>query len=109
MDRADSLIEATYAGVPQIILPAWFDLYTLAMRTEWLGYGISGNKGSEPELNAEKFADALVRLLRDKPGEEGERIRERAGEIGRMCRKERGDRKAADAILRVARGGKRAD
>jgi UDP:flavonoid glycosyltransferase YjiC (YdhE family) len=28
------------AGVPQVILPMWLDLYTIAVRVETLGLGI---------------------------------------------------------------------
>jgi UDP:flavonoid glycosyltransferase YjiC (YdhE family) len=83
-----------------VILPAWLDLYTLAVRTEWLGCGIRANKGAEPGIDGAQLANALVQLL----SEDGTRIRERAGEVGRMCRRERGDRRAADAILRAAKG-----
>jgi UDP:flavonoid glycosyltransferase YjiC (YdhE family) len=91
-------------GVPQVILPVWFDLYGYAVRAEWLGIGIYANRGAEPTIDAPQLADALVRVLRDKEAEEGGRIRAKAGEVGRMCRRGRGDRRAADAILRAARG-----
>jgi UDP:flavonoid glycosyltransferase YjiC (YdhE family) len=100
----DSVIEAAYAGVPQIVIPAWFDLYTLAVRTEWLGHGIYANKGFEPNIDGPLLCDAIVRTLRDEEGEEGNRIKIRADEIGKICRKERGDRKAADAIIAAAEG-----
>lgn len=74
------------------------------MRAEWLGTGIYANRGAEPNIDAPQLADALVRVLRDKEGEEGYRIRKKADETGRMCRRERGDRRAADAILKTARG-----
>jgi UDP:flavonoid glycosyltransferase YjiC (YdhE family) len=101
---ADSIIEATYAGVPQAILPAWIDLYTLSVRTEWLGCGVRANKGAEPGIDGPQLADTLVRLLRDGEGEEGWRIKKKAVELGTMCRRVRGDRRAADAILKAAEG-----
>jgi UDP:flavonoid glycosyltransferase YjiC (YdhE family) len=101
----DSVAEATYSGVPQIILPVWYDLYTLALRAEWLGNGIYANKGVEPNLSGPLLADAIVRTLRNHEGEEGHRIKIRAKELARICRRERGDRKAAEAIVAAAQGG----
>jgi UDP:flavonoid glycosyltransferase YjiC (YdhE family) len=101
---SDSLIEAIHSGVPSIILPVWFDLYTLAIRTEWLGNGIYANKGVEPHLDGPLFADAIVRTLKDREGEEGYRIKMKAAELARICRRERGDKKAGEAIIAAALG-----
>jgi UDP:flavonoid glycosyltransferase YjiC (YdhE family) len=103
LDELDSLIEATYSGVPSIILPVWFDLYTLALRTEWLGNGIYANKGVEPYIDGSLLADAIVRTLKDREGEEGYRIKFKAEELARVCKHaERGDMKAAEAIIAAA-------
>lgn len=100
------MIEAMYAGRPHLILAAWFDLYTLATRAEWLGCGLQANKGVEPAISGPLLADALVTVLRDREGEEGARIKKRAEEVGRLCREERGDQVAAEAIVQVALGSR---
>jgi UDP:flavonoid glycosyltransferase YjiC (YdhE family) len=104
----DSVIEAMYAGRPHLILAAWFDLYTLAARAEWLGCGLQANKGVEPSISGPLLADALVTVLRDREGEEGARIKSRAEELGRLCRVKRGDQVAAEAIVQAALGSREA-
>jgi hypothetical protein len=81
----------------------WLDLYTLSVRVETLGHGVYANKGYEPNFNTEQLSDALVRVLRDRPGEEGYSIRMKALELSRPCKAVRGDRRAADAILAAAK------
>jgi hypothetical protein len=90
--------------VPSIILPVWFDLYTLALRAEWLGNGIYANKGVEPYIDGPLFADAIVRTLRDREDEEGYQMKMKATELAKICKKERGDRKAGEAIVAAAMG-----
>jgi predicted RNase H-like nuclease (RuvC/YqgF family) len=85
-------------------LPQWYDTYTLGVRVETLEHGIYANKGCEPDLDATQLADAVVRVLRDREGEEGHHIRMRARELARLCQARRGDVVAADAILAVASG-----
>jgi hypothetical protein len=80
----------------------WFDLYTLAVRVETLGHGIYANRGHEPTFKARFIADALVRILRDRPGEEGHRIRAKAQELAKACQATEGDKTATDVILKAA-------
>jgi UDP:flavonoid glycosyltransferase YjiC (YdhE family) len=82
----------------------WLDLYTIAVRVEALGLGIYANRGHETEIEPALLADALVRVLCDRDGEEGSRIRHKAEELGKLCRAARGDLKAADVIFKVASG-----
>jgi hypothetical protein len=81
----------------------WIDLYTLAVRVETLGHGIYANRGHEPSFEAPPIVDALVRLLRDQPGEEGHRIRATAREFSKACQAMEGDKIAAEAIVKAAR------
>jgi UDP:flavonoid glycosyltransferase YjiC (YdhE family) len=82
----------------------WYDLYTIAVRVEALGHGIFANRGHETEIEPALLADALVRVLCDHDGEEGSRIRNKAKELGKLCRGARGDLKAADVIFKLASG-----
>ncbi|EAW14022.1 glycosyltransferase family 1 protein [Aspergillus clavatus NRRL 1] len=60
---SNSFHEAIRAGVPQIILPVWFDTYDFANRVEWLGIGIWASRQSAPAINGEHLGRALVRVL----------------------------------------------
>jgi hypothetical protein len=80
----------------------WDDLYTLAVRVETLGHGIYANRGYEPTFKASPIADALVRVVQDRPGEEGYRIRVKAQELAKACRATEGDRTATETILKAA-------
>lgn len=95
----DSIIEAMYAGCPHLLLAAWYDLYTLSARAEWLGCGLQANNGVEPAISGPLLADALVLAL---DSEEGDRMKRRADDLGRLCRERRGDQLAAEAILHAA-------
>jgi UDP:flavonoid glycosyltransferase YjiC (YdhE family) len=92
------------AGIPQIILPMWHDLYTIAVRVEALGHGIYANRGHETEIELGQLADALARVLLDAPGEPGYGMKKKADELGRMCRAARGDLRAAEVVWKAARG-----
>ena len=95
-----SLILGSYsAGVPQIILPQWLDLYEYAVRTEWLGHGIYANKGRPAEIDALQLADAFVRVLADEPGEEGALLRAKAREIAEACKRGGGVDTVAETLL----------
>lgn len=101
---ANSLIEAAYVGLPQIHLAFWFDLFTLATRSEWAGIGIYANKGKEPEIDPNMLTDALVKILDDAPGSEGAFIRWKAEELGKKVRATDGAGTASDVILKAAMG-----
>lgn len=100
---SDSVYEATYAGVPQVILAMWYDLYTLASRVETLGHGIFANRGFETSIDIQKLTDALVCLLWENDPR-GLAMRTRARELAEGCKKSRGDERAADIIWRAATG-----
>jgi hypothetical protein len=76
----------------------------LAVRTEALGHGIYANKGAPMRIDGPQLANALLRVLCDAPGEEGAALKTRAAELATLCRRERGDLRAADAMLAAARG-----
>jgi hypothetical protein len=80
----------------------WLDLYTLAVRVETLGHGIYANRGYEPTFKGPPLADALVRVLKDRPGEEGYDIKMKAEEIAKACQATKGDETAVDTIVKAA-------
>ena len=86
------------AGVLQIILPQWLDLYEYAVRTEWLGHGIYANKGHPARIDAFQLSDAFVRVL----GEDGLLMRDRASEIAEACRRGGGVETVSRTLLNAA-------
>ncbi|KAL4783086.1 hypothetical protein BJX76DRAFT_348860 [Aspergillus varians] len=60
---ANSYHEAVRAGVPQIVLPVWFDTYDFAARVEYLGIGVWGSKTSAPVINGPELGNAFLRVL----------------------------------------------
>ncbi|KAI9374039.1 hypothetical protein BJX61DRAFT_532705 [Aspergillus egyptiacus] len=57
---ANSYNEAVRAGVPQVILPTWFDTFDYAARIEYLGVGVWGNKETAPEFKGPDVGEALM-------------------------------------------------
>lgn len=91
------------AGVPQIILAQWFDLYDMAVRAEYVGIGIYGNQSVAPDFDAVEFGAAISRLL--SPGEEAEKFARKAREIGELCRAAPGKQGVAAKILEFVEEG----
>jgi UDP:flavonoid glycosyltransferase YjiC (YdhE family) len=85
------------AGIPQIILAQWFDLYDMAARVEYVGIGIYGNRSVAPDIDAMEFGAAISRLL--SPSEEAEKFTQKAKEIGELCRVAPGKKGAVAKIL----------
>ena len=50
-------------GVPQIILPIWFDLYNYAATAEHLGVGIWPNKDTAPDWEADALSRGFMEAL----------------------------------------------
>jgi len=96
---ANSYYEAAFAGLPQIILAQWLDLYDMAARAEYRGIGIYGNKRVAPDIEAGEFGMAVARIVR--PGKESEGFRERARTVGEICRRAGGKRAAVDKFLEI--------
>jgi len=90
------------AGIPQIILAQWFDLYDMAVRAEYVGIGIYGNWNVAPDIDATEFGTAISRLL--SPGVEAERFARKAKEIGEACKMAPGKRGAVAKILELVEG-----
>lgn len=100
------IVRVTYdashrAGIPQIILAQWFDLYDTAGRAEYVGIGIYGNRSVAPEIDATEFGAAIFRLLSPS---EVEKFSRRAKEIGEVCGMAPGKKGAVAKILELAEG-----
>ncbi|MDI1490336.1 MAG: hypothetical protein OHK93_001536 [Ramalina farinacea] len=101
---ANSFFEAAAAGVPQVCLPVWYDTYDFARHVEFLGVGVWGNKKVAPHVGAEEVAGAVLRVVGK--GDEQERIRRKARELGEACERAGGRRKAAETVAEMAMGGR---
>lgn len=99
---ANSFFEACHAGVPQIILAKWYDLYENAIKAEYRGFGIYGNRAAAPNVEANEFSDAVFRIMGD--SQEALKFQERAAWIRELCQKAGGKRTAVDYILKLAQG-----
>jgi UDP:flavonoid glycosyltransferase YjiC (YdhE family) len=89
------------AGVPQIVLPCWFDTFDFAQRVEYHGIGIYGSRSVAPEVDAEELGKALVTIT-DPKNEKGKEIVLRAKELGQVLKKYGGRKTAAEKILELA-------
>jgi len=96
---ANTYFEVALAGLPQIILAQWFDLYDMANRAEYRGIGIYGNKNVAPEIEAVEFGAAVARLVR--PGKESDGFRARAKAVGEICKQAGGKRTAVDKLVKI--------
>ena len=66
----------------------------MAVRAEYRGIGIYGNKNVAPDIEA-----AVARLVR--PGGESEGFRMRAEAVAEACRRARGRRTAVDKLIEI--------
>ena len=78
----------------------WVDLYDYAVRAEFLGIGVWGNREAAPCWKAEELGTAFLRVLGD--GDEAVTIRKKAHELGRASQKEPGRVRAAREIAKLA-------
>ncbi|KAM7200695.1 Glycosyltransferase sdnJ [Naviculisporaceae sp. PSN 640] len=115
---ANSYFEATWAGVPQIVLAMWYDTFDYATRVEYLGIGAYGNreKGRNCVVDNEnyvapnlvdgaEFGAALLRIVGKNKGDAGAaRIKKRAAELGEVCRKSGGRVQSADIVTGLCFG-----
>ncbi|KAG9311634.1 hypothetical protein JVU11DRAFT_7866 [Chiua virens] len=96
---ANSFYEGVWSGVPQIVLPVWYDTFDYAHRVEMLNVGVFGNKTCTPGVKVEEFSKALLRVTGD--SQEAVSFRLAAQRLKQVCR-ERGNRRqrASTAILK---------
>jgi hypothetical protein len=84
-------------------LAKWFDLYDNAIKAEFRGFGIYGNKQAAPEIEAEEFGNALKRII---GGNESFKFQESAKLVRDLCVRAGGKTAAADRVMEVAALGK---
>ena len=87
------------SGVPQVVLPVWYDTYDFANRVEYLSIGLWASKATAPHVDADDFSRAVMAVV-DK-GEEGRRRRLRARELGEVCQKAGGRKRACAKIIEL--------
>ncbi|KIK66143.1 glycosyltransferase family 1 protein [Collybiopsis luxurians FD-317 M1] len=97
---ANSFFEAVSAGVPQIILPVWYDTYDYATRAEWLGIGLWGSHRSAPKAESSEFGHALLRVAGSSSEADG--FRDKAKRLAESCQtRYTGRVLAADEVLKM--------
>jgi UDP:flavonoid glycosyltransferase YjiC (YdhE family) len=94
-----SLTPPHSAGIPQILLPMWVDLYDFTTRVEYLGIGLWGSRKSAPGWDARELGDAMVKVVQD--SEISRAMRRKAEELSRICRKQEGRKVAAKKIIEM--------
>lgn len=93
------------AGIPQVLLPAWYECYDYATRAEYLGIGIYANKKVAPNVGKEEFANAILRVIGANKGEES-RFSVKAMELGIVCKRCGGKKKISQMISEHVLEGK---
>ncbi|KAF4448436.1 glycosyltransferase family 1 [Fusarium austroafricanum] len=91
--------EAIFYGVPQVILPKWFDTYNYAATAEYVGVGIWPNKATAPNWTAEELSSAFIKVISN------ETMREAAQRLGQVARQYDGRHMAARAVAAMAAKG----
>ncbi|KXH63475.1 hypothetical protein CNYM01_05429 [Colletotrichum nymphaeae SA-01] len=91
--------EAISTGVPQLILPAWLDLYNYAARVEAIDIGVWGNRQSAPTFSLSELSSAFLKLVDG--GSASLLISQNAKKIQRTISRPGRD-VAADEIARLA-------
>ena len=86
-------------GIPQIVLPSWCDNYDFVNRVEYLGIDMWANKTVAPNVRADELSRAMTAVLED--DKSGERRRARARELGEVCGKAGGRKKACAKKLEL--------
>jgi len=104
---AGGFSDALSAGVPQIIIPQWTDLYDYATLVEYLGIGLWPCRGISPSWEAECLSSALVEVLTTKgdggeAGSRGDIMRVNAARFRDQASMNVGRDIAAGEIVRLA-------
>lgn len=91
------------AGIPQVIIPLWLDLYNYAQLAEDIGVGVYATRGTAPQWTVEGLRDSFLRAVDG--GEESLRMRKKAKELGDIAQREPGRYVAAKVIAGLAESG----
>ncbi|KAJ4253840.1 hypothetical protein NW762_010235 [Fusarium torreyae] len=93
--------ETISAGLPQLILPLWADLYNYAALAETAGVGIWGCKATTPDWTSECLAAALLQVIDG--GQVSASLTKRARQLGDKVRGgDKGRDIAAREIVKLA-------
>ncbi|EGX88959.1 UDP-glucoronosyl and UDP-glucosyl transferase, putative [Cordyceps militaris CM01] len=99
---ANSYFEAVSAGVPQIVLPVWFDTYDFARRVEYFGIGKIGNRNNAPKCCKDELAPIFKQVVLE---EAGKLMQAKATKMAEACKASgQGSEKAARGILELLEG-----
>ncbi|KAI9746285.1 MAG: hypothetical protein M1835_002450 [Candelina submexicana] len=97
---SNSYHEAIGAGVPQVILPMWLDLYDFAERVEYLGVGLMGNRRAAPTVDPKELSDVLLSVIGQEGKEErANSIRDRARFLAKITEQKGGRKLACETLL----------
>ncbi|WZH43095.1 uncharacterized protein QYS62_004097 [Fusarium acuminatum] len=97
--------EAVYAGIPQIVMPLWADLYNYAVLVESIGIGVWACPNTSPDWTVEKLALAILKVVDG--GKASLLMRSKARELGnRIQASEKGRDIAARKVAELAHTGK---
>ncbi|KXJ93674.1 hypothetical protein Micbo1qcDRAFT_158523 [Microdochium bolleyi] len=98
--------DALGAGVPQVVLPQWADLYDYATLVEYLGIGIWPCQDTSPYWEVGCLSSAMIELLSGRGAGEadssGRRRRAKAAKFEEEAKKQVGRDVAAREIARLA-------
>jgi UDP:flavonoid glycosyltransferase YjiC (YdhE family) len=93
------------AGVPQVILPQWFDLYNYAQLAEDINVGVWACPETSPDWTGECLRDALLKVVRvNEPA--GRDMKAKAKYLEQKARDSPGQQLAAREIASLAAAGK---
>ncbi|KAG5665551.1 hypothetical protein KAF25_009676 [Fusarium avenaceum] len=99
-----SILE-TGAGVPQIVMPLWADLYNYAVLVESIGIGVWACSNTSPNWTVEELALAILKVVDG--GKASLLMRNKARELGdRIQASEKGRDVAARKVAELAHTGK---
>ncbi|ORY71026.1 family 1 glycosyltransferase [Pseudomassariella vexata] len=91
--------EAIAAGVPQIIIPFWTDLYDFARTAEDSDIGVFATKDTAPQWTVEGLSEAFLRVVH---GKESSRMRKNTRRLSAIAKKNRGRYVTAREIAKLA-------
>ncbi|CAJ2507355.1 Uu.00g085410.m01.CDS01 [Anthostomella pinea] len=94
--------EAISAGVPQVVLPLWLDLYGLAQLTESIGVGVWRCRKTSPQWTAECLQEAILRVVSSNGSQS---FREKSRDLGLRAQESPGRYVAAPVIVVLAGSG----
>lgn len=95
--------EAISAGVPQVILPLWMDLYNMATLVEQVGVGVYASRGTAPGWTVDGLVKGLEKVLDE---DQARAMRTKAACLSAKTKKRPGRTIAASVIAELAGSGR---